>query len=135
MVALHDITDETSWGVTCRTCGNRGVARRYRMEARPDLGWRILDLRAANLVRTGVLSVLLPRVGWVHLERSKPYVDRGDYTDTRGLMLVFVAHHHQRGLRLNLTDDIWDAAVFAAALNGPWSGGQLLLEHAVTPGT
>lgn len=132
MLTLHHVVDERRWGFICHTCGHRGIAHREISAAYPDLRWRILDQRAANLVRTGRLSAWLPRVTWDHRSKHTRDADRGDYTDNPGVMLVLVAHHHRRGLSIPVTDGLWDAAVTMAALGGPWAGARLLLE-AATP--
>ncbi len=71
---------------------------------------------------------------WVHRERRTRSGDRGVFVDDAGLMLVLVAHHHRRGVRVPLTEELWQAAVTLTALAGPWPGARLLLEAATDVG-
>lgn len=130
MVKAHHIIDQSTWPMTCDDC-NMWIAYAKGGEHGGGL-WQIYDGRAAQLVRTGLLAPWLTRVTWIHAEKDTRDGPRGDWTDTRGVMLILVAHHHQRGMRIPITEALWEAASTLTCLAGPWAGARLLLDAAVS---
>lgn len=124
----HNIVHLPPWPVTCHDCGNLWIAGPH-----GDNLWWIRDLRAVDLARTGILSAWLKRVHLV--------VKGGSVIgDDRALMLVLVAHHHQRGQRLPMSETMWHQAAVLAALasqertfDGPWAAAEMLLDQISVP--
>lgn len=123
------------WPVLCHDCDNRWIAVPIPEGLVPGCCWRIEDRRAAQVARTGPLSAWLTRVTLRHHVRRTALGGAGDFGDDLGLVLVLVAHHHRRGQRLHLTEQLWQQAVTLSALasrpgrfDGPWAGARLLLD-------
>ena len=109
MATLHRFTAQSPWPVTCADCGHAWFASQLPPDYPGGAAWLVHDERAVEVVRT---SRLAARVRQVTLRHEQ----RGWVTDQRGLVLAVAAHHHERGLPYDLTEDTW-ATVTLLTLN------------------
>ena len=132
MEGMHRfVVPSGAWPITCADCRNGTWFASTRRRGNGDeRSWFVYEERSVELVLTGRLSRWLPRV------LLQPSGGDGWIADDLGMTLVVVAHHHRRGMALDLSEDTWGALATLAALGGgasedpfrlPFDGARLIM--------